>query len=279
MTASVDFPDQIDLEHYQRVYPQIAETLGASRRTPTVGELRVLEKAAAIELPPGNVGAANLCFLAAVTSASHAARAIEIGTASGTSTALMAAVIAANLAGSGQALASPLVETIDKKNACLFDASKPIGFMVRELAPEVVEHVRIHTEQDSFLARTLVAPRSLGLTFVDGNHQHPWPLIDVLNLLPLMRQGAWMILHDIDLPAVAARLNIEARYGAQWLFDGWPAAKLASSNIGAVAMPDDPHTLRPFFDELARRPFEVASTGWKRYERMLADAFDFAFGR
>ncbi len=99
-----------------------------------------------------------------------------------------------------------------------------------------------------------------------------------MNLLPLLRPEAWLVLHDIDLPAVAARLNLESRYGAQWLFAGWPAAKFSSGNIGAVRMPEKKEELEPFLRKLATRRFEVAESGWKRYRRLLDDAFAFAFG-
>ncbi len=271
------FPDQIDLAHYERIYPEVALALGSRRVAPTAGELAFLARAAATELPVGNVGPANLCFLAAVASASGATRMMEIGTASGASSALLASIAASTLAEDPRKSEGVLLTTIDKKSRCLFDDSKPIGFMIRELATELESRIRIHTEQDSFLARTIVPPRSLDLAFIDGNHQHPWPLLDVLNLLPLMVPGAWIILHDTDLPAVAARLNVPARYGAQWILETWPGRKLASDNIAAVALPQDLRALRPVFEELRERPFEVAATGWNRYRKMLDDAFAYAF--
>lgn len=267
------FPDHIDLETYRRLYPEIAARLQSARTAPMPGELAFLQRAAEGELPPGNVGPANLCFLAAVTSATGATRLLEIGTASGTSTALLATIAASTLAERGEALPPVLIDSIDKKSACLFDAARPIGYMVRERAPELASRVRIHTELDSFHAAKVAAAGSVDLAFIDGNHQHPWPLIDALNLLPLLRPGGWLVLHDIDLPAVAERMQIEPRHGATWLFEGWPGAKLASGNIGIVAVPEDRSAVLPFFQELAARPFEVAESGWKRYRRMLEQAF------
>ena len=272
------FPDQIDLALYERVYPEFADALQTSHRNPSPGELEFMAKVARTELPPGNVGPANLCFLAGVTSALRATRIIEIGTASGTSTALLAAIAASSLRELGRKPVGVLVDTIDKKSECLFDRTKPIGYMVAELVPELAAHVRVRTNHDSFAAREFNPRGSVELAFIDGNHQHPWPLIDVLNLLPLVRAGAWFVLHDIDLPAVAARLNLESRYGAQWLFQRWPAASFSSGNIGAVQVPHQPRELQPFLRELATRQFEVAESGWKRYRRMLDDAFAFAFG-
>ncbi|MCE9520246.1 MAG: class I SAM-dependent methyltransferase [Verrucomicrobia bacterium] len=236
-----------------------------------------LEKVAAAELPIGNVGPANLCFLAAVASTIGATRMLEIGTASGATSALLAAIAASTLAEQNLPPAGILLTTIDKKSRCLFDDSKPIGFMIADLAPTLAPHIAIHTEQDSYLARTVVQPGSLDLAFIDGNHQHPWPLIDVLNILPLMRPGAWLIFHDTDLPAIATQLGVPQRYGAQWLFESWPGHKLSSDNIGAVALPQDLRTLRAFLEAISMRPFEVSESGWNRYRKMLADSFSYAF--
>lgn len=272
------FTKKIDLAHYQRLYPEVAAALESNRCAPTAGELAFLRKVAATELPAGNVGPANLSFLSAVTSAIGATRMLEIGTASGASSALLASIAASTLAEQNLKPDGILLDTIDKKSHCLFDESKPIGFMIAELAPELAPHISVHVNQDSFLARSLAHPGSVDLAFIDGNHQHPWPLIDLLNILPLMRSGAWLVLHDTNLPAVAAVLGLPQRYGAKWIYDSWPGRKVGSDNIGAIALPQDTQTLRPFIEEMSARPFEVAPTGWNRYRKLLADSFAFAFG-
>ncbi len=149
------FPDHIDVTLYERVYPEFVDALRTAKETPTAGELEFLEKVASTQLPPGNVGPANLCFLAAVTSALRATQILEIGTASGTSSALLVAVAASSLRELERTPAGVLVDTIDRKTHCLFDPSRPIGYMVEVLAPELAAHVRVHTNQDSFAARGL----------------------------------------------------------------------------------------------------------------------------
>ena len=273
MSEAAKFADMVDLAAFVRDYPAVAAALGSSRAMPDREGLDFLSKVISADLPTGNVGSANLLFIAAVAHATGARRALEIGTASGTSSALLAGLIALNRRVAGDTSAASLVETIDRKQFCLFDGSKPIGFMVRELTPDLAARVNIHTEGDSFLTPRLFPAASLDLAFIDGNHQHPWPLLDVLNVLPAMRPGGWIIMHDIDLPAVAERLGIPARFGAQWLFDEWPLRKLAAGNIGAIATPDTIGEVRAILESLATRPYEVAETGWNRYRRMVAGAF------
>ena len=76
------------------MFPALARRLGSARRAPAEAELAFLRKVLAAELPPGNVGRGNLFFLAAVVSALAPRRALEIGTASGASTAVMASLMA-----------------------------------------------------------------------------------------------------------------------------------------------------------------------------------------
>ena len=92
--------------------------------------------------------------------------------------------------------------------------------------------------------------------FIDANHKHPAPTADLLWLLPALAPGAWVALHDINLPRVA---EVYGEYhngekvpwadrGAKELFDGWPwekisgraiGSRIVGSNIGAIRIPSD----------------------------------------
>ena len=90
---------------------------------------------------------------------------------------------------------------------------------------------------------------------------------------PLVRPGSWILLHDIDHPAVAARLGHEGgRAGAQWLFDEWPGEKIKGDNIGVVRVPETNAPLHRAFERLAARPYEVTASGANRYRRMVEEA-------
>jgi hypothetical protein len=88
-------------------------------------------------------------------------------------------------------------------------------------------------------------------------------LIDLLHLAVLARAGAWVALHDIDLPQLNPKYQV---YGPQWLFAAWPFNKVhgvgASRNIGAVQLPADLRRLVPMAIELLNRPWEHAPTVW-----------------
>ena len=111
------------------------------------------------------------------------------------------------------------------------------------------------------LSQTLPAG-SVDLAFIDANHYHPWPLLDVLHLSTVMARNSWLILHDINLPVIAPQF---AAWGARYLFDAWPFEKTTGGdhrNIGAVQLPGDCSTLLPMAEALLTRTWEHAPTRW-----------------
>jgi hypothetical protein len=146
---------------------------------------------------------------------------------------------------------------------CYFDRGRPVGGLVRELAPELSLGWNLHVRGTAREAGRMFAGRGIELAFIDADHRHPAPTADLLWLLPALAPGAWVILHDVDLPNVAAaherrtgeKVDWHQR-GAMELFAGWPwekirggtaAAKaeaqchgdIGATNIGAIRMPED----------------------------------------
>ncbi len=136
----------------------------------------------------------------------------------------------------------------------------------------------------------LAKREELEIVFIDANHCHPRPLLDLLRLAPYVRSGGWIVLHDIQLGTLG-RKAIEAGptsgnqvffdavvkrgapYGAEWLFDNWPFRKISGGNIGAVQLPDDKSALIPFAWRLMSVPFEVTGKAATRARRALYRSF------
>ncbi len=258
-----------NLRQYVANYAALAQVLGSARTQPAEDELALLTATAeGRSYHHGALSTKDMFFMTAVLSILQPRQALEIGTASGTSAALISRGIARGYAERGEALPETILHTIDRKDRCLFDETKPIGFQIAEIAPELVGRIKIHTLADSSLAPSLVAPGTLGFAFIDGNHQHPWPLIDLLRLLPLMEPRAWIVLDDINLPDVYGGPDV--RFGPRYLFEAWPeVGRLPGWNVGAVQVPEDHATLRPIVEALLEKPFEVSQSGWKRYRQQL----------
>lgn len=163
-------------------------------------------------------------------------RVIEIGVASGGSSTVMLRA----LAGSGDGV----LESFDLHPFCYFDRSKPVGCLAREMAPELLDRWNLNVRETAREAGARFAGQNIELAFIDGDHRHPAPTADLLWLLPALAPGAWVILHDVDLPNVAAahekrtgeKVNWGQRGGRE-LFEGWPWEKVRGGTVWGTKLP------------------------------------------
>lgn len=168
------------------------------------------------------------------------------------------------------------VETIDARTQCIIDETRPVGFEIPELIPDLASTVRVHPGRKSDFARELAARDEFGLAFIDADHRHPWPLLDVLRLAPYVQSGGWIVLHDIQLGThgkmlrdAGQPLEGETPYGAEWLFDRWPFRKIRSAHIGAIELPARNADLIRFSLSLVEEPLEVTGKAAKGARRAL----------
>ena len=257
-----------DAETYLAEYSRLAEALGVTRVAPAPGEIEFLREVTIPgRFPFGMMPAPDLFFAGAVASLLRPCLALEIGTASGFSAAILAKVIALRWEETRGHPGGPLLHTIDLKAEDQRAETRPVGYAIERIAPELCARIGVHPLRDSSYARELVRGEELTLAFVDGNHQHPWPLHDVLQLEALM-PGGWILLHDIDLPAIAA-LAYAPRFGAKYVFESWPGEKIGAGNIGAIKLPEDRRSLGDFVARLRDLPSEVSPNGWTKRWRAI----------
>jgi len=229
-----------------------------------------LTRFAAWYIPPADARGAVLLddalFLFDMIQCLRPQRVVELGTASGVSTAvLLKAMAIARGRETGDERWS--VESYDLLSHCYWDPSTPVGYAVKIMTPELTERAVFHAPGVATdIARdfappvpsTRAAAGPLALVFIDACHQHPYPVGDFLGLLPALAPGAWAILHDINLPARASAYEQQSgekvhwgERGAKLLFDHWPFEKLTGCgsvpNIGAIRLP--PATPGAEFDQ------------------------------
>lgn len=275
---SVDVGEFRSVEEFETKYATLAPVLGHAGKTPPPGEqdfLRAMEQLDNVRYP-GGIGARDFFFLTALVGILAPRRVIEIGTLTGFSAAIIAAAIHRQHGNSSEIS----VETIDALVHCIIDETRPIGFEISELIPDLASTVRVHTGRKSDFARELGARDTFGLGFVDADHRHPWPLLDVLRLAPYIQSEGWIVLHDIQLGTYGKALREagqapegETPYGAEWLFDRWPFQRIRSAHIGAVRLPSRKAALVPFALTLMEEPFEVEGKAAKRARRALYQSF------
>jgi predicted O-methyltransferase YrrM len=265
-------------EDFETKYRTLATALGHDGRIPPPGEVEFLRRMVEREhdRPPGGISAQDYFFLTALVSILAPHRVIEIGTLTGFSAAIIAAAIFRRH-GNANAIS---VETIDASAQCIVEETRPVGFEIPELIPELASTVRVHPQRKSDFVHELSAAGKFDLGFIDADHRHPWPLLDVLRLAPCLRAGGWIVLHDIQLATYGQErkeagqaLEGETPYGAECLFARWPFRRISSAHIGAIEIPLHQSALIPFALSLMEEPFEVADKAAKRVRRALYQSF------
>jgi predicted O-methyltransferase YrrM len=275
---SLDIGEFRNWEQFEIKYRQLAEELGHAGKTPAPGEVDFLHEMVALDdvRYPGGIGSRDYFFLTCLVSILAPRRVIEIGTLTGFSTAIIAAAIYRQHGDKS----GITVDTIDSHTVCSIDQTRPIGFEIPDLIPDLVATVRVYAGYESDLVRAIAAPGEYGLAFIDADHRHPWPLLDALRLAPYLQSRAWIVLHDVQLGTYGkserdAGHEPEAGtpYGAEWLFERWPFRKIRSFHIGAIELPARQDALISFALDLMEQPFEVTGETARRTRAALYRSF------
>ena len=269
-----DIGEYRNFEQYETKYTTLATILDRPGKIPPPSEMDFLH--AMVDRDDirhaGGIGSRDYFFLTAMVSILAPRRVIEIGTLTGFSAAVIAAAIHRQHGNNG----GIAVETVDTRTHCSIDETRLVGFEIPELIPDLISTVRVHTGRDSEFAQELGAHEKFGLAFIDADHRHPWPLLDVLRLTPCLQAMGWILLHDIQLGThgkkarqAGERMEGGTPYGAEWLFDRWPFRKIRSFHIGAIELPADTAALIPFALDLMDQSFEITGKAVKRARRAL----------
>jgi predicted O-methyltransferase YrrM len=193
-------------------------------------------------------------FLFSRATASGASTAIEIGTASGTSTAILCSALD-TARQEGKIGDDFRVISYDLRRYFHPDPSKAAGAAIHEmLDPELAARVEFRSPAISMTLWKYHQENEIEFLFIDANHDHPWPALDLLAVLDLVRPGAEVALHDINLPVLHPNYQ---NWGAKHLFDDLDLEKYADEasdppNIGSVVIPEDKAAVREQLIEIVR---------------------------
>lgn len=246
------------LEDYQTKYQLLAELLDRAEKRPPHEEIAFLRSIQDYAGRAGTIHFGDCLFLTAFVSVLAPSRAIEIGTLGGFS----AAVIAAAIRRQHPREKKILVDTIDRNTHSLLEQDKPVGFLIPEMFPTFAGAVRIHAPAESGIVRELAQPNEIEFAFIDADHQHPRPLLDLVRLAPVLRPDSWVVLHDIRLGSQPGKGGPESfsfgtPFGAEWLFQHWPFRKISGGEIGAIQIPGDKTAIVAPALRLMQLPFEL----------------------
>jgi predicted O-methyltransferase YrrM len=234
---------------------QIEEVIGSS--------LQVLCRMLIKERPQwitGSQSYSDTCFLFETALVAGASTTIEIGTASGFSTAVLCHAL--NFA-SQAGLISPDFQIVPYDVSPYFyaDRSKRVGEAAREqLPPELMEHITFRHPAFTRDVKQHHGDGEIKLLFIDASHKHPWPALNFLATLGCLSPGALVLLHDINLPLINPAFQ---GWGAKFLFDDLDVQKDVPMDnrmphIGSIKVPENKELLRvQLLDIIYRHPWEA----------------------
>src|SRR5262249_42962281 len=99
---------------------------------------------------------------------------------------------------------------------------------------------------------------SIEFLFLDGAHDHPWPVLDLLATLDWLKPTGVVVLHDVNLPRVEPE---SARWGVTYVYDALREPELGKDHSVA----DIPNAASFFVPE---------GRGWMR-DRLLSVLYDY----
>ncbi len=200
----------------------------------------------------GNISPDDSAFLAGLIAAVEPQRLLEIGVASGWSSAVILRTLEAT---ENQAAA---LRSIDLLPHYYLDKSKLTGQVVRDLVPDLVSRYSLHTGRLAFEVTPELEPSDF--VFIDADHLHPWAVLDLVSVLPFVATGSWIAMHDINLCRIPRHAH--RNRGPFYLFGSWPDRRLASSvalpMIGAVLLEQAPRRYLDHIIELLATPWEAS---------------------
>lgn len=160
----------------------------------------------------GAIDGLDLGFIASLLNETRPQQLLEIGCASGFSTALMAMVM--------EEIGGCRIDSFDLLDHFYADPARPLGYLINEALPHPSVSVTLHPRRTSFdVAERVSAP--IDVCFIDAKHKHPWPVLDTLAVLPHMRAGGVIIHHDLQMFRDAEAYAT----GPKILFDQIPPAQ------------------------------------------------------
>lgn len=113
---------------------------------------------------------------------------VEIGCASGLSTALLAMMV--------DQTGPASITSFDLGKKFYVDPTKPVGYLLSEIPALSNVKTEVVTGRACLAVPERFSPQSVDFCFVDASHRHPWPVIDTLVMLPFLKTGTYMVHHD-----------------------------------------------------------------------------------
>ncbi len=159
---------------------------------------------------------------------------VEIGIAAGFSSSIILAAM--ETVRETDKSAYNHLHSFDFQEHCFWDKFLATGMLIDQLIPEQQDYYSLHTKNSVLDIGNYLEKGSVEFAFLNSvRHQHPWPTLDLLGLLPYMSPHACICINDINLPTLHPGFN---NFGSHYLFEFLDVAKFKSEaeipNIGSI---------------------------------------------
>jgi predicted O-methyltransferase YrrM len=207
-------------------------------------------------------------FFAGMVIETRPTRLVEIGVASGWGSCIL--LHALSVAGIDNAE----IVGIDIAPRFFYDEAYATGQCVTDVMPAQLDRYRLITGATAGESATRIGG-AIDFAFIDAHHMHPWATLDLLAVLPSMRPGSWVAMHDLSLSLKADQEHHNR--GPKYLFEGWDGDKMHSiqrpTMAGAIKLPEDLSSSLPLLLDILYTPWELP------VENRAADAVCATIGR
>lgn len=207
----------------------------------------------------GSVSQNDARFLFNTATQARVSHVVELGTGSGFTAGLLCHALHVNHR-SGNIGPDFDIVTYDESLTVYYAPKRRVGDAAREqLSPALLRRITFRNPATALNIARDYAADSIEFLFIDANHRHPWPALDLFALLDALRPGATVVMHDINLPLVNPQFQ---DWGAKYLFDGLETMKDVPDdgevpNIGRFVIPEDKARLKAqILDVLVRHKWE-----------------------
>lgn len=215
----------------------------------------------------GSITAGDASVIASVMEMARPVEMIEIGVAAGFSSAFILTYAAV----AGLLKDRTYLHSVDLNVE--LKSGQMVGSYVRENYPAFEQFWDFTTRQTSatMLDKTFdIKLHGDGpvVAFVDGGHEHPWPLLDIIYLYHKLPRGSWVVMQDTQMmerwiaDMVVLKLPIPpSQRGVNYVASHWPGTKKLgfkmAYNSAAICLDIPEWQFRGFIEECSRYPFET----------------------
>lgn len=159
---------------------------------------------------------------------------VEIGVYSGGSSAIILDAI--------KSFANSRLYGVDISESHPFLKDKPIGFIVNDRFEDLRDKYTVYSGKD---VSAIIEDIGDGIDFalIDTAHLHPCETLNLISILPFMKDNSWLVLHDIGMfYCQEGKTQSKDCFATKYIFDSWYGERICSEkcelftipNIGAI---------------------------------------------